>query len=972
VRTPPARAELREQRVGRVHLDVGDAAVVDQSAALVQHPCPAGFDRHFAAAGEQADERLALADHLHLLVAQGQQPIADALQQLVRLRTAPRGRRGGAARGGLLAGPRQTLGGAQQRVLDPLLTVAHVDQHVFDAAQVEGLALADPTGHVAAQVAEFGDLAALQVELLPLALGQVPQAVEATAEQEQAEHQQPGHERAPTGAVDGGEEGRGAGDHGRRIRPAPGRLHAPTRRRGARRRFPPGALVEFRAMPRPWPLALSIGALTIVALLLFAGAPSPARQARLAALEAHRLLGEPSQATAEGAASGADVDRWLALDVLTGPHTRLESEGRAVLRLGAVRAELLDNGGDPQFAAQTAAIARRSLVLGLRKVAEDPTYGGERDDDAGLGRRSLAVEGELEPVAGGAEFVLRRSESGLELTYLPGADLPSLAAHRTWSPPGTRSLLPPVVAILLAVLTRRPLLSLFAGVACGAVLVRLEGGASLGAGLAAGLLDVPVVYLSERLFAENDLYIVAFVVLMLAMVGNLVRNGGLAGLAQGVRRLAKDARSTQFASWIMGLLVFFDDYANTILVGSTMRPLCDRFRVSREKLAYIVDSTSAPVAGLSIFSTWIAFEVGTFSAQLPAAGLLSTDGYQVFLQTLPFRFYCLLTLVMVGLSTFTGRDFGPMRRAELRARSTGQLVRPGSQPMVSKASTELEPAAGVEPALWRAAVPLAGFLGTTLLAIAWRGGAFGRGPDDAPLASLQGITEVLYNGSGNYPLMLGGAVGFALAALATLSAGLGVGELLRSAWNTLRSMGVALGILYLAWMIGGVCGALGTQSYLTALIENSLSPALLPVVLLLLAGVTAFATGSSWSTMGILLPLVVGLSYRLGLELEIGGLGLMFLCIGAVLEGAIFGDHCSPISDTTVLSSIASASDLIDHVRTQLPYGLCVMGISITCGYLPCALLGWSPWISIGLGVAAVVALVTLVGKRTPDAPQAA
>ncbi|MEO0651154.1 MAG: Na+/H+ antiporter NhaC family protein [Planctomycetota bacterium] len=718
-------------------------------------------------------------------------------------------------------------------------------------------------------------------------------------------------------------------------------------------------------MRRPLPLSLALAAVAAVAWLWFGGEPGPERRARLAALETHLLLSEPvwadpgSAARAASEPGGGEPDVLLAESILTGAAYTDHGDGTATLRLGKVDVDLDLEAGR----GRVASIARRSIVLGLRSFAEQ---------ERGV---SLAVEGEDTPAPGGLAMALRSTAGGLELLVYGDGDLPD-RGYREWRAPGSRSVIPPVLAIVLAIATRKPLLALLIGVLSGSILVRMRDAGSgnalsaSGSEFLGGLVDVPTVYLWDRLVSSNDLYIVLFVILMLAMVGNLVRNGGIRGLMNSVQVLAKSARTTQIATWLMGLAVFFDDYANTVLVGSTMRTLTDRFRVAREKLAYLVDSTAAPVAGLSVFSTWIAFEVSTFAAQLPAAGLLSTDGYSVFLQTLPYRFYCLLTLVMVGLIAFSGRDFGPMRRAEERARRTGQVLREGAQPMVSKAATELEMAEGVRPAAWRAVVPLLAFIGTTLLVIAWYGGAFAeRGPDAPALLSIPGITGVLYEGSGNKPLMIGSAVGFGLAALATVAAGLGVGEVLRSAWNTLRSMGVALAILYMAWMIGDVCAALGTQAFLTATIENALQPALLPVVLLLLAGFTAFATGSSWSTMGILLPLVVGLSYRLGAELEIGSLGLMLLCIGAVLEGAIFGDHCSPISDTTVLSSIASASDHIDHVRTQAPYALTVMGVSIAFGYLPCAYLGLSPYIGLGLAVLALVAIVFLIGRRVEDGP---
>lgn len=705
-------------------------------------------------------------------------------------------------------------------------------------------------------------------------------------------------------------------------------------------------------MPRPLPLAVGLLALAAVAWLWIAGTPGAERSARLAALEADSLF--------DGTVQDPDGAEFSpAAEILRAPwFERDDAEGLGRLRLGRIETRL--GYDDPD--GRVAAIARRSVVLGLRSHAE-----------RALGL-SLAVDGEYEPAEDGVELALNRVPGGLELALADSGR----RGRVDWGAPDGRSLIPPVLAIVLAILTRRPLLSLSLGVASGAVLVRLReaasaaeaGGAPESMALFGGLLDVPRVYLWNRVVSSNDLYIVLFVVLMLAMVGNLVRNGGIRGLMNRVQVLAKSARSTQVATWLMGLAIFFDDYANTVLVGSTMRTLTDRFKVAREKLAYLVDSTAAPVAGLSVFSTWIAFEVSTFSAQLPAAGLLSTDGYAVFLQTLPYRFYCILTLLMVGLVALSGRDFGPMLRAEQRARRTGRVLRDGASPMVSEAATELEMAEGAVARARNALLPLIGFVATTLGMIAWAGGAFAERAADAPaLLSIRGITAVLYDGSGNYPLMVGAAVGFGLAALGTLLGGLGVGEVARSAWNTLRSMGVALGILYTAWMIGDVCEALGTQAYLTALLEDALDPVLLPVVLLLLAGATAFSTGSSWSTMGILLPLVVGLSYRLGAELEIGSTGLMLLCIGAVLEGAIFGDHCSPISDTTVLSSIASASDHIDHVRTQAPYALTVMAVSIAGGYLPCALLGLSPLVGLALCAALIVAVVFGLGRKAEADP---
>ncbi len=683
--------------------------------------------------------------------------------------------------------------------------------------------------------------------------------------------------------------------------------------------------------------------LALSAYLWVSAAGSERERDALACAEAYRAL--------LPAAEGQPDSLGQALLAATTAHSR--GAGRASLTLGAV--VFRDPTGQPR--PDLDLLLRRSVARGLRSAAEAGFRlpGGERSEGF-----SLELIGELAAAPGGQALELERLPAALRLAWTP-PEGPARSVELPWSPPDRRSLLPPLVAIALAIATRRPIPSLFGGVLTGSVLFRLQSGSGPWAALAEGGQGVFTRYLYDKLSSGEKLQIVAFVALMLAMVGNLTLSGGIRGLMDRLSRLARGPRSTQITTYGMGLLIFFDDYANTILVGSTMRPLTDRYRVAREKLAYLVDSTAAPVAGLSLFSTWIAFEVSTYSAQLPAAGLSSDQGYAVFIQTLPYRFYSWFTLALMGMLVVTGRDFGPMLTAERRARRLGQVVRPGAAPLASDAGA-LEMPAGVRPAAWRAVVPVTAFLAVTLLIIALRGGAFARPLGE--LLSTQGLLEVLARGSGNGPLMIGSAVGFALAVLGTLSAGLGASQVLTASWAALRSMGAALCILYLAWSIGSTCEDLGTAPYLALQIEGLLEPLLLPLVLFLLAGAIAFATGTSWGTMSILLPLVVGLSFQLGEGTHLGGLGLMLLSIGAVLEGSIFGDHCSPISDTTVLSSIASACDHFDHVRTQMPYALAANGAAILCGYLPAALLGVSPALCLGAGLASLLALVLLLGRK--------
>ncbi|MAE28775.1 MAG: Na+/H+ antiporter NhaC family protein [Planctomycetota bacterium] len=610
---------------------------------------------------------------------------------------------------------------------------------------------------------------------------------------------------------------------------------------------------------------------------------------------------------------------------------------------------------------------RASLVRGLRARAAqlDPPLARITGLDApAAGGWNLRVEYQP-PADRGAPLP---GQLLLRVIDAPGQGaLAGAGAALPFAPPSRLSLLPPLVAIALAVLLRRPILSLGLGVLAGGFLLRRLAGSAAGAALLEAPGEVLSTFLLNELQDSERTMIIIFVIAMLSMVGIMTKSAGLRGLMDAIARRATSARHSQIATWLMGLAVFFDDYANTILVGATMRPLTDRFRVCREKLAYIVDSTAAPVAGLSIFSTWIAFEVSTFSAQLPAAGLAPTDGYAVFIDTLPYRFYCILTLALVGLVVVTGRDFGPMLKAERRARRSGELVRKGGRPLVGATATAIQPAAGISPAAHRALLPLFTFLGLTLFEILRVGGAFQMGSD---FFSIEGVTQVLYDGSGSRPLMIGSSAGLAVAATLALFAGLR-GEILSAAWATLRSTAIAIAILYLAWMIGGVCKALGTADFLTVLLSDNLEPLLLPTILFMLAAVVAFSTGSSWGTMSILLPLVVGLAHGLGSSTDFGGYALMVLSIGAVLEGSIFGDHCSPLSDTTVLSSIASAADHVDHVRTQIPYAIFTMATAMVCGYLPCAFLGLSPWLALPLGGAVLALGLRIFGQRADDPPLA-
>ncbi|MCB9899310.1 MAG: hypothetical protein H6825_14995 [Planctomycetes bacterium] len=607
--------------------------------------------------------------------------------------------------------------------------------------------------------------------------------------------------------------------------------------------------------------------------------------------------------------------------------------------------------------------------------------------------------------------------------------------------PDRLSLVPPLLAILVALLLRKTLLALFLGILSGSVLILWDGGAGWGESITQGFANVFTHYFWAEFTDSFRFEIIGFVVLLVAMVGILSRSGGVQGLIELLIGFAKTARSTLFATWGMGLIIFFDDYANCLLVGNTMRPLTDRMRISREKLAYIVDATAAPVAGVSMLSTWIAYEVSTYQAHLPGAGI-TENAYAIFLQTIPFRFYCLFTLIFVFLTIALGRDFGPMLKAEVRARTTGKLVRDGGMPMVSDEASRITPYEGLPHRWWAGAGPIALVLFTTL-AIIFLDGKGVQAWNEGALGDPERIADILFAGSGGKPIFIGAFVGLASAMLISGSnavrlgtlLGLGVatglqdlsvqwlgdlsfvregagfglflqqttsylafglvfsitmlvvvvaatlgglrtkrphlpgGEMTRAGLSSAKALVFAVIILFEAWMIGRVCQEMDTADYLVALLSGAVPPLLLPVLLFTAACLVAFATGSSWSTMAILLPNVVALSAAVGEAAGIGALAMVVVCIGAVLEGSIFGDHCSPISDTTVLSSVASASDHVDHVRTQAPYAIVVATLAIVLGYLPTVELDWwSTPLALGSATLVITALLFLVGRKVPDA----
>ena len=546
-----------------------------------------------------------------------------------------------------------------------------------------------------------------------------------------------------------------------------------------------------------------------------------------------------------------------------------------------------------------------------------------------------------------------------------------------------QSVLPPLMAVFIALFFRKLVLGLAGAVWLGATI-------ATGWNPVTGLWKAASEYVWGSVASTFNLYIIFFTLALVGMVQVVTRSGGIAGVLDKVRALAQSARSTRIATALMGGAIFFDDYANTVVVGSTMRPLTDKRRISREKLAYLVDSTSAPIAGVAVISTWIGYEVGLFG-ELSEQLQLGLSGYDIFFGVLPLRFYCLMTLGFVFLIAYSGRDYGAMWKAEKRAWETGEVLRPGSKPLTSAAFSKVEPIEGAPHRWYNAVIPVTLVLIAVFAGMFWSGwssagssipGLFtwqfaaiaeGWGAALSDIGSYQAWRDAFSNADNAKVLfwasMLGSATAIALSAGQKIMTWRQATETWLSA---IPAMWLAVTILILAWAIRAVCDDLGTSIYLVGAVEGFLTPELLPLVTFVLAAAVAFATGTSWGTMGILLPALIPLAFYMTEGMANAEI-ILFLCFGAVLDGAIFGDHCSPISDTTVMSSIAASCDHLDHVRTQFPYAMTTMALAAGFGYLGVA-YGFTPWVSYLLAALAGVAIVYTLGKphgQTPNGDSA-
>jgi len=516
--------------------------------------------------------------------------------------------------------------------------------------------------------------------------------------------------------------------------------------------------------------------------------------------------------------------------------------------------------------------------------------------------------------------------------------------------PGWVSVLPAVLAITIALTLRNVIPALLLGLWVGAT--ALVSFSFKGAGQ--GLLDSFQKFVTGAIADFDRASIILFTMMIGGMVGIITRNGGMASIVRSIVSRAKTAIGGQVAVWLMGLMIFFDDYSNTLVVGNTARSLTDHLKVSREKLAYIVDSTAAPVACIALITTWIGYQIGLVDQALGQIDELShVQAYSVFIHSIPYSFYPILAIIFVLMISASGLDFGPMYKAERRARN-GRVKPEASEDLPAIQGDELEPKDKIPLRAVNAFVPI------IALVIALMVSLYALGEGDSLVAILE--TTSPYQA-----MMYSSFVGVLVAATLSIGQGiLSVHETVDAWYGGLRATLFGMIILVLAWSLSDLTATLNTASYLVTLLADSLPVGLIPAIVFILAAITAFTTGTSWGTMAILMPLIIPLSWAVmtvnGIA-DPSGMHILYSAVACCLAGAVWGDHCSPISDTTVLSSVASGCDHIEHVRTQLPYAMLVGIVALLAGTVPGG-FGMPPWISIVIGIVILAGILKTIGRK--------
>ena len=463
--------------------------------------------------------------------------------------------------------------------------------------------------------------------------------------------------------------------------------------------------------------------------------------------------------------------------------------------------------------------------------------------------------------------------------------------------PGWYSVLPPVIAIVLAIWSKQVILSLFAGIWMGHTLLNQFNPLTGITRALDGVIDV---------FTDpGDARVIVFTLLIGSLIATIERSGGVRGFVHYLetRRWVHNGFRAQLLAWVTGLVIFVESTITLLVAGSVSRPLFDRYKVSREKLAYLIDSTSAPVCVMIPLNAWGAVIVS----------LVASTGVEnplkIFIASVPYNFYSIAAILLAGVVVFKNINLGPMKKAEERTRG-GEILWPGAIPLVdvSAEQQDVDESGADIPSAWLMALPILAMICMMPIGLYITG--------DGNIIKGSGSVAVLWS------------VSFAIlvAWVMTLIKGVcSVSDLMQDFMKGAGALLPIAAILLLALALGDVARTLGTGTYVANVVGENIPVIFLAPLVFLVSAFIAFSVGSSWGTFAIMIPIAVPMATTLGLPVP--------LLLAAAVSGAIFGDHASPISDTTVVASMAAATDHIDHVRTQLPYALLAAGIA-TIGFL--------------------------------------
>lgn len=526
------------------------------------------------------------------------------------------------------------------------------------------------------------------------------------------------------------------------------------------------------------------------------------------------------------------------------------------------------------------------------------------------------------------------------------------------------SIIPPLIAILLALVFREVISSLLIGLFSGALIINIYSNGFLLGCLKAFMTTIDT-YILGSINDSGHISILLFSLMIGAMVSVISKNGGMQGVVNRISKHAISAKSGQFATWLLGVVIFFDDYANTLIVGNTMRPVTDRLHISREKLAYLVDSTAAPVAAIAFITTWIGAELGYIGSGIENIEGLNEGVYATFMNSLSYSFYPILTLLFMLIIIFKGRDFGPMYHAEKKARLAGEIQEENEK--TASILDDLAPKKGIQAKAFNAILPVLFVVLGTFAGLIYTG-------YDSLLWTNENISfgikiSTTIGAADSYLALLWASLAGLIVAikLSLFGKKLSLTESIEASMSGFKTMIPALGILVLAWALALVIEDLHTATFITSLMSDNVNPYFIPTLTFILASLIAFSTGSSWGTMAILYPLILPAAWKIAQDSGLDynqSLAIFHNAVSCVLAGAVLGDHCSPISDTTILSSLSSSCNHIEHVRTQMPYALTVGIVSICFGTIPAA-FGAPMWLSLLISIIVLYLIVHFFGKKT-------